>query len=87
MIIVTLAQLAMFAYSLAENANRTGSAIQLEPLNPMIGPNMEILVNLGAKFQACMFPADFVNPPVRMHAYCSLCILTLMFILGMSACI
>lgn len=71
MIIVTLAQLALFAYSLAENSSRTGSVIQLDPLNPMIGPAMEVLVNLGAKFQPCMFAADFINPPVRA-SLCSL---------------
>ena len=44
----------VLAVELAQSAQRTGKVIQTSPLNYMIGPSSELLINVGARFTACM---------------------------------
>ena len=64
MMMVSLAQLAMIVYAFYENYVRTGLVMETDPLNFMIGASVTTLVAIGAKFEPCMFPSPFINPPI-----------------------
>ncbi|KAI9300322.1 rhomboid family-domain-containing protein [Cunninghamella echinulata] len=49
-----LTMLVILIYELIRNSQSTGSVIQTQPFNPMVGPSFHTLVNIGAKFTPCM---------------------------------
>ena len=52
--IVTLIQLSVFIGELVKSSNLTGSPITKPSQNPMIGPPNTLLINMGARYVACM---------------------------------
>ncbi|CAI2168830.1 8634_t:CDS:1 [Funneliformis geosporum] len=65
--IVTLLQLAVLIYEFIYNKQETGSAIQVNPFNILIGPNASpTLIQLGARFVPCMKPVPMFdnNTPI-----------------------
>ncbi|CEP12629.1 hypothetical protein [Parasitella parasitica] len=62
--ITGIIMIGVFVYELIRNNTLSGSAIQTNPFNPMIGPNYMALINMGSKFVPCMrdiaqYPASF----------------------------
>ncbi|CAG8503503.1 13378_t:CDS:1 [Funneliformis mosseae] len=65
--IVTLIQLALLIYEFIYNKQQTGSLIQINPFNPLIGPSASpTLIQLGARFVPCMklVPSLDNNTPI-----------------------
>ncbi|KAK2000385.1 rhomboid family protein [Colletotrichum falcatum] len=53
--IFTLVQIAVFIGEIVKNAQLTGSPIMTKPsFNPMIGPSTYVMINMGARYVACM---------------------------------
>ncbi|KAL0944120.1 rhomboid family membrane protein [Colletotrichum truncatum] len=53
--IFTLVQVAVFIAEIVKNAQLTGSPIMTKPsFNPMIGPSTYVMINMGARYVACM---------------------------------
>ncbi|KAK1971322.1 rhomboid family protein [Colletotrichum sublineola] len=53
--IFTAVQIAVFIAEIAKNAQLTGSPIMTKPsFNPMIGPSTYVMINMGARYVACM---------------------------------
>ncbi|KAK2029387.1 rhomboid family protein [Colletotrichum zoysiae] len=51
----TLVQIAVFIGEIVKNAQLTGSPIMTKPsFNPMIGPSTYVMINMGARYVACM---------------------------------
>lgn len=52
---VTVIQICVFIAELVKMSNLTGSPIMTKPyVNPMIGPSPNVLINMGARYVACM---------------------------------
>ena len=52
---VTIIQICVFIAELVKMSNLTGSPIMTKPyINPMIGPSPNVLINMGARYVACM---------------------------------
>ncbi|KAH8555111.1 rhomboid family-domain-containing protein [Umbelopsis sp. PMI_123] len=56
--LTALAMAAVLIYEFVQNKNLTGSVIQVQTatqsFNPMIGPSADVLINVGARFVACI---------------------------------
>jgi len=53
--VFTLVQTAVFIGEIVKNAQLTGSPIMTKPsFNPMIGPSTYVMINMGARYVACM---------------------------------
>ncbi|KAF7728388.1 Superoxide dismutase [Cu-Zn] [Apophysomyces ossiformis] len=52
--ISALAMLAVLIVELVTNYSKTGGIIATNPINPMIGPKITVLVHMGAKYTPCM---------------------------------
>ncbi|KAJ0388175.1 hypothetical protein COL922a_000806 [Colletotrichum nupharicola] len=53
--VFTLVQVAVFIAEIVKNAQLTGSPIMTKPtFNPMIGPSTYVMINMGARYVACM---------------------------------
>ncbi|PFH62080.1 hypothetical protein XA68_15171 [Ophiocordyceps unilateralis] len=51
----TVVQIAVFIAEIIKNGVLTGSPIMIKPqFNPMIGPSTQVMINMGARFVACM---------------------------------
>ncbi|TDZ51612.1 putative rhomboid protein [Colletotrichum trifolii] len=51
----TIVQIAVFIAEIVKNAQLTGSPIMTKPsFNPMIGPSTYVMINMGARYVACM---------------------------------
>ncbi|RDA93491.1 hypothetical protein CP533_2668 [Ophiocordyceps camponoti-saundersi (nom. inval.)] len=51
----TVIQVAVFVAEIVKNGILTGSPIMIKPqFNPMIGPSTQVMINMGARFVACM---------------------------------
>ncbi|KAI8141718.1 rhomboid family-domain-containing protein [Fennellomyces sp. T-0311] len=48
------AMIVIMVFELAKNHDATGSMIQTDPFNPMIGPTFTILISSGARYTPCM---------------------------------
>jgi len=52
---LTLAMLCVLIYELVVNDKAQGTPVSFKPVvNPMLGPSESALINLGARFPACM---------------------------------
>ncbi|KAI9745474.1 MAG: hypothetical protein M1818_001008 [Claussenomyces sp. TS43310] len=59
---LTIIQVAVFIAELVKSAQLTGSPIATKPsFNPMIGPSQYILINMGARYVACMHNVEGVQ--------------------------
>lgn len=68
--ISALAMLIILIYELVRNKQLTGSIIQISPnINPMIGPSVSVLINLGAKFTPCMRLIPSMTPSSLMSCF------------------
>ncbi|CAO3608796.1 unnamed protein product [Cunninghamella echinulata] len=68
--ISALAMLIVLIYELVRNKQLTGSIIQTSPyINPMIGPSVSVLINLGAKFTPCMRLIPSLKPSDLMSCF------------------
>ncbi|CAO3617841.1 unnamed protein product [Mucor hiemalis] len=67
--ITTIVMLSVFIYELVRGHALSGSWIQTDPFNPMIGPNYMALINMGSKFDPCM-RATTQFPPSSLLSNC-----------------
>ncbi|KAJ1928171.1 hypothetical protein IWQ60_002293 [Tieghemiomyces parasiticus] len=59
----TLAQIIALIIEIVTNKQLTGSAIQTDPFNYMIGPSVTTLIRNGARFVPCMRPGSYSSQP------------------------
>ncbi|KAI8382480.1 hypothetical protein BD560DRAFT_477503 [Blakeslea trispora] len=84
--LILFVSLIVFSGELVFNRQRTGEYFELEPINYMLGPSVEIMIQSGARFTPCMRPTpsmpptehypllllDSVDDPVLLNVSCSL---------------
>ncbi|MCJ1393174.1 hypothetical protein MMC18_006046 [Xylographa bjoerkii] len=70
--IFTLVQLTVFIVEMVKNALLTGTPIEIHPqVNPMLGPSIYVLINMGARYVPCMRSTDGIqNSPVEITWPC-----------------
>ncbi|MCJ1311201.1 hypothetical protein MMC25_004872 [Agyrium rufum] len=70
--ILTLIQLAVFIAELVKNSILTGTPIEIHPqVNPMLGPSIYVLINMGARYVPCMKNVEMVqDSPHQLHWPC-----------------
>ncbi|KAI7869548.1 rhomboid family-domain-containing protein [Spinellus fusiger] len=62
--------LGVLIYELVTNYQLTGSVIETNPFNPMVGPSSTVLIHLGARFTPCMRPLpDYTNSTLLAGCY------------------
>ncbi|KAI9478730.1 MAG: rhomboid family-domain-containing protein [Benjaminiella poitrasii] len=61
------AMIGVFIYEIIRNHQLSGSWIQTNPLNPMIGPNYMALINMGSKFVPCMRETSQYPPTTSLN--------------------
>ena len=60
--LISIIEICVFLGELGRNWTLTGSPIQTKPsFNPMIGPSVYVLINMGARFAPCMQPIKELN--------------------------
>ena len=67
--LMAVIQISVFIAELARNAVLTKTPIAIKPqFNPMIGPSVHVLINMGARFVPCMKTIDGItNNPITTY--------------------